>query len=463
MAINIKAIEILTFSGGWVDGGEASAPFVITGDGTTVGNPDPVINESFQITLDYGGGITQIVTATVQFIDLPDVFDYPILWSATIPALDQTLLTSGLGKTVSISEVPTSASYTNTPFVFDYIVCYVRGTHIATPAGERRVEELAAGELILTASGAARAIKWIGHRHIPMISHRRKERAGPVRIQKDAFAPGVPHCDLLVSPDHAILADGALICARQLINGSTIRRDLDLDSVDYFHVELVAHDILIAEGLEAESYLDTGNRGFFVNADAPLLLHPDLMDPEVQPTRRDASCRPFASDEASVLPVWRRLAERAALLGLPVPTPDLTDDPELTLVAKGRKIKPIQRDTHIHVFVLPIGTAAVKLASRSGLLTDSHPWLAEDARRLGVAVSRIVVRGNNAYHTIPLDSPSLVNGWWGVEREGIAMWRWTDGDAVVPLPEMRGPCILEVHLRGTATYVARSAGLARAA
>ena len=82
----------------------------------------------------------------------------------------------------------------------------------------------------------------------------------PIRIQRDAFADGMPHRDLVVSPDHAIFVDGKLICARQLVNGTTIRQELDWTAVDYYHVELDQHAILLAEGLPAESYLDTGNQ-----------------------------------------------------------------------------------------------------------------------------------------------------------------------------------------------------------
>ena len=53
------------------------------------------------------------------------------------------------------------------------------------------------------------------------------------------------------------------------MNGSTIRREKGWSSVDYYHVELNEHAILLAEGLPAESYLDTGNRGFFANPGNP--------------------------------------------------------------------------------------------------------------------------------------------------------------------------------------------------
>jgi hypothetical protein len=69
----------------------------------------------------------------------------------------------------------------------------------------------------------------------------------------------------LLSPDHALFVDGLLIPVRYLCNGATIRQDARSE-VTYFHVELDRHDILRAEGLPVESYLDAGNRGAFENA-----------------------------------------------------------------------------------------------------------------------------------------------------------------------------------------------------
>ncbi len=53
------------------------------------------------------------------------------------------------------------------------------------------------------------------------------------------------------------------------MNGSTIRQERDWTAVDYYHVELNGHAILLAEGLAAESYLDTGNREFLANRGLP--------------------------------------------------------------------------------------------------------------------------------------------------------------------------------------------------
>jgi hypothetical protein len=70
---------------------------------------------------------------------------------------------------------------------------------------------------------------------------------------------------------------------RCLIDGDAIAQ-LGIDDVTYWHVELAAHDVLLAEGLPAESFLDTGNRDAFVGGKA-MALHPDFAG-----QRREAAC-----------------------------------------------------------------------------------------------------------------------------------------------------------------------------
>ena len=271
----------------------------------------------------------------------------------------------------------------------------------------------------------------------------------PVRIERDAFADNVPHRDLLVSHDHAIFVDGVLICAKQLVNGTTIRRERDWTAVDYYHVELDQHAILLAEGRPAESYLNTGNRGFFANSGQPMVLHPELTDETAYPTREADSCVPFVWDGASVQPVWQQLAERAAAIGRAAPSHVTTTDADLRLVADRRTIKPVFSDSNRVIFAgIPRGAAV----SRAQSPTEARPWLG-DRRHLGVRVKRIVLRGAGGVREVPVDHPDLSQGWWAVEQDGPMMSRWTDGEAVLPLPAMRGDVVLEIHLAGAMTFV----------
>jgi hypothetical protein len=228
-------------------------------------------------------------------------------------------------------------------------------------------------------------------------------------------------------------------------------------AVEYFHVELDRHAILLAEGLPAESYLDTGNRGFFANAGAPLVLHPDLTDEADGPTRKAASCAPFVWDEANVRPVWQRLAERAASLGLAITPAQTTTDPDLCVIAEGRTLHPVSVKDGLYRFVLPSGERKVRLVSRAAAPTDVRPWL-EDRRRLGVYVGRIVLRSGDEARETPIDHPDLMHGWWNVESAGTTLRRWTSGDAVLPLPVMDGPAMLEIRAgNGGMAYLADGA------
>jgi hypothetical protein len=330
-------------------------------------------------------------------------------------------------------------------------VCFVRGTRVATPTGEVPVEALSVGGDVLTTLCGVQPVKWIGRRRIDLTAHLRPETVAPVRIQRGAFADDIPHKDLLLSPDHSIFVDGKLICARQLINGITIRQEIGWRAVEYFHVKLDAHAILLAEGLPTESYLDTGNRGFFANSNEPLLLHPDLTDETDHPTREAGSCAPFVWDEANVRPVWQRLADRAAAMGHPMQRRAITTNPDLGLLVNQRSLKPVHSDRDLVIFVLPPSAKELQLLSRAQPPAEARPWL-EDRRKLGVRVKRIVLRGANELQEIPMDHPDLTKGWWDIERDGQVMSRWTNGDATVSLPKMAGHVMLEVHLAGEMIY-----------
>ena len=336
------------------------------------------------------------------------------------------------------------------------VVCYVRGTMIRTPNGELPVEKLRPGKqivVLIDGQTVPRTVKWVGHRRIDLTKHPRPETVAPIRIERNAFADNVPHTDLLLSPDHAVFVDGMLVCIRQLVNGTTIRQERDWTAVDYYHVELDAHAILLAEGLPAESYIDTGNRGFFANSGLPLVLHPDLTDETDYPTREAGSCAPFVSDEAIVQPLWQRLADRAAAIGRARSQYITTTDAGLHLqYPGGRVVKPVFSDSNRVIFALPAVGPEVRLVSRAQAPTEARPWL-EDRRRLGVRVKRVVLRDADHVCEVTLDHPDISRGWWAVEHDGPMMSRWTDGEAVLPLPAMRGHVVLEIHLAGSMIYV----------
>lgn len=465
----------LSLTGGISNGATASASFENTSgvyDGTIYLASSQMVTAFSTSSAGYGYiGAMNIGTVAATPTDVVDLYGVTNVASTTITNIatvsgqyyaDINLLNSSGGTidTLAINTgnatITAGVDYANwqsdghggTDVWLSTQVCYVAGTHILTPSGEQRVEDLRVGDDVMTASGedlVPRPIKWIGYRRLDLRSHPRAETAAPIRICRGAVADGVPHADLLVSPDHAILLDGKLICARQLVNGTTIRQEIAWAVVEYFHVELDAHAILLAQGLPAESYLDTGNRGFFANADAPLTLHPDLTSEADHPTREAGSCAPFVFDPPQVKPIWQRLADRAAELGQPVPERAITTDPALRICAKGDALRPLYAEDGLMIVALPKGVSELQLLSRAAAPTDARPWM-EDRRCLGVYVARIVIRSASEVHEIPLDHPALSHGWWGLERNGTSLHRWTDGRAVLPLPRVDHPAMLEIEI-----------------
>jgi hypothetical protein len=185
--------------------------------------------------------------------------------------------------------------------------CFVAGTRILTARGEIAVEQLVAGDIAITHAGEEREIVWIGRREIDIARHPRPETVLPVIIEAGALADNSPANRLTVSPDHALFIDNVLVQAKDIINGVSIRQVTGMARVRYFHVELDQHDILFAEGAPAESYLDTGHRGVFDNADAPLILHPDLM----QIRREEEGCAPLCMGGETLFRIRERLSHRS--------------------------------------------------------------------------------------------------------------------------------------------------------
>jgi Hint domain len=159
--------------------------------------------------------------------------------------------------------------------------CFLAGSRIKTTAGEANIEELRIGDCVLTASGEAKPIKFIGRRRVLRERTGRWEKGeGPVKISRFAIDGKAPRADLYVSPGHAIYIDGILIRASDLVNGVTIVADAKPEtlSLTYFHIELNTHEAIVAEGLAVESY-QRDNLYAFDNADEYVRLYGPAGEP----------------------------------------------------------------------------------------------------------------------------------------------------------------------------------------
>jgi len=186
------------------------------------------------------------------------------------------------------------------------MTCFRAGTRIRTRNGDVAVQHLALGDPIPTHFAGEQRIKWIGHRTIDCRRHPRPHRMHPIRIAAGAFGSGRPVRDVYLSRDHAVLFDGVLIPVRLLINDETIA-SVPVESVTYYHIELEYHDVLLAEGLETESYLDAGDRASFANGAGAVTLFPD----HAARSWEMRGCAPLVSNGPEVAKARVMLAECA--------------------------------------------------------------------------------------------------------------------------------------------------------
>ena len=186
--------------------------------------------------------------------------------------------------------------------------CYCPGTLIRTPCGNKRIEKLQIGDEVMTASGAARPIKWIGRRSYGGRFVMGRKDILPICIKAGALDDNVPKRDLWISPNHAMYLDGVLIEAKDLVNGVSIVQAERADKVEYVHIELESHDVIIAEGALAESFIDDDSRFMFHNAHEYRVLYPDGGDSCSRNTARRGWMK-----ATSLRAIRHRLAARAGL------------------------------------------------------------------------------------------------------------------------------------------------------
>jgi len=262
----------------------------------------------------------------------------------------------------------------------------------------------------------------------------RRNAATPVIVRKSALAPNVPTRDLRVTKGHAFYLENVLIPVEFLVNHRSILWDDRAQEVELYHIETDMHDVLIANGAPAESYRDDGNRWLFQNGNSGWDL------PPLEP------CAPVLTGGPIVDAVWRRLLDMAG----PRPGLPLTEEADVHLLADGQRIDWQSNVEGSYRFPLPRNVSELRLISRAG--SPLEMGLARDPRQLGVAVHRLVAIAGTKTSIIEASDPRLSDGFHAYEADNG--FRWTDGDAPLPLALFgdRPPTDLLLELTGMVRY-----------
>ncbi|MEX0301235.1 MAG: Hint domain-containing protein [Leisingera sp.] len=144
------------------------------------------------------------------------------------------------------------------------IPCFTPGTLIATPLGERRVEDLKAGDRVITRDNGIQEIRWIGTRTLEGIELAKASHLQPVLISQGALGNGLPERDMMVSPNHRVLVANdktalyfedreVLVAAKHLTGLAGVDR-VETSKVTYIHFMFDQHEVVLSDGAWTESF-----------------------------------------------------------------------------------------------------------------------------------------------------------------------------------------------------------------
>jgi hypothetical protein len=319
--------------------------------------------------------------------------------------------------------------------------CFCRGTLILTDRGEVLVEALAIGDKVRTLAGALKPITWIGYgrRLITALSR----NARPMIVRRDALADGVPCRDLRLTRAHSLYLDDILVPVEYLLNGCSVLWDESAREVEFYHIELRDHDVLIADGAPAESYREDGNRALFDNPDPPRFT-----------TAESPWFAPVRTGGPEVDALWHRIVDRSGFS-----PPPLVDDPDLHLMVDGQRVDAIDRDARPHpfqgVYYFQIERPpAISLRIVSRQVNPAMVGLSRDPRQLGVAVRSVMMLDAQGPIAKLLYSSHLLEEGFN-DPEPAEGHRWTTGNGTLPyrcLALYDGPFDLLLEIVCTAKY-----------
>ena len=250
---------------GDVSGSISEGDISVSGDLDDVGYGTGSTDDFFKITAQSTYGTASIDSSTGT-------------WTYTLNNSDPTVKALDPGEMLTdifrVSMLDTAGAGSGHSYLEDVtitihgVICFVGGTLIETSKGPQPVETLKASDLVLTHEGQYRPVRWAGHRSVGKSELAANPKLFLVRIRAGALGSGLPRRDLLVSRQHRMLVQSRiaervagtreiLVPAIKLVEVDDIEIETDIERIEYYHLLLDTHEIILAEGAPSES-LHTG-------------------------------------------------------------------------------------------------------------------------------------------------------------------------------------------------------------
>ncbi len=146
------------------------------------------------------------------------------------------------------------------------IPCFLKGTLIVTPKGQVAVEDLQAGDWVVSPQGTRLQVLTVLVRKVGVAQAMLTPSLRPVCIQAGAMGAGLPRRDLYLSRQHRVLInskaakrmferDAVLVSAHHLLSMEDVKVAPLTGEIEYFHLLLEAHGVVMAHGVGCESFL----------------------------------------------------------------------------------------------------------------------------------------------------------------------------------------------------------------
>lgn len=229
--------------------------------------------QTFDGTSVYSATITYVdgTTATISAVIFQDTDGNAYLAPEFAANADQAALEAAPIRSLTLDSLigNTWSGLTSSRQEWDYAVCFTAGTMIITQQGERPVEELLPGDMILTMDNGFQPLRWTGQRTVPA-----QGKLAPIHFEPGALGNDRP---LRVSPLHRMLVAGwrvqmhfgereVLVPAMSLVNDRSVRQ-IEGGEVTYVHIMFDRHEIVYAEGIPSESFMP-GEQGLTAMGEA---------------------------------------------------------------------------------------------------------------------------------------------------------------------------------------------------
>ncbi|WP_298862940.1 Hint domain-containing protein [uncultured Sulfitobacter sp.] len=141
----------------------------------------------------------------------------------------------------------------------DTAVCFCADTKITTPIGQKMIQTLKAGDMVMTLQNGAQRIEWIGVSQFNL-----RAQQVPIRFEAGALGAGRPSHPLRLSPQHRVLLHSPIarrmfgkaevfVSAKHLLGLDGISSDTNCRGVQYWHILCCDHTVLLANNLPTES------------------------------------------------------------------------------------------------------------------------------------------------------------------------------------------------------------------